>query len=48
MRSKARVHNSIGEQQGISEAIDLGTFTPLLPHVTFISFALPRRTGAVH
>ena len=48
MRAKAGVHNSIGEQQGIPEAIDLGPFTPLLPHITFISFALPRRTGAVH
>jgi len=48
MRSKARVHNSIGEQQGISEAIELGPFTPLLPHITFISFALSRRTGTVH
>jgi len=45
MRSKATVHNAIGDQGGISESVDLGPFTPL-PNL--VAFTPPRRRRSLH
>jgi len=48
MRSKASVHQSIGEPRGISASVNPGALAQLLPYTSFVDFSPPRRTRAVH